>query len=166
MKIIEKLSTYAALIGVIGAIGGGFYAWGEFNTRLSALENEPPVNLQPLKTKDKELEKQFDDVLLYANEYKVDLIDRIKKVDDKIQPVDLTAVFKEIGKVKEQIAMLDIPEPFIIDPIIAPIRQTIKSLESVISELSKQVAIALKENELQDSQIEEIKLESKNPLGN
>ena len=166
MKIIEKLSTYAALVGVIGAIGGGFYAWGEFNTRLSALENEPPVNLQPLKTKDKELEKQFDDVLLYANEYKVDLIDRIKKVDDKIQPVDLTAVFKEIGKVKEQIAMLDIPEPFIIDPIIAPIRQTIKSLESVISALSKQVAIALKENELQDSQIEEIKLESKNPLGN
>ena len=68
MKIIEKLSTYAALVGVIGAIGGGFYAWGEFNTRLSALENEPPVNLQPLKTKDKELEKQFDDVLLYANE--------------------------------------------------------------------------------------------------
>ncbi len=166
MKIIEKLSTYAALIGVIGAIGGGFYAWGEFNTRLSALENEPPVNLQPLKTKDKELEKQFDDVLLYANEYKVDLIDRIKKVDDKIQPVDLTAVFKEIGKVKEQIAMLDIPEPFIIDPILAPIRQTIKSLESVISELSKQVAIALKENELQDSQIEEIKLESNNPLSN
>ena len=166
MKIIEKLSTYAALVGVIGAIGGGFYAWGEFNTRLSALENEPPINLQPLKTKDKELEKQFDDVLLYANEYKVDLIDRIKKVDDKIQPVDLTAVFKEIGKVKEQIAMLDIPEPFIIDPILAPIRQTIKSLENVISELSKQVAIALKENELQDSQIEEIKLESNNPLSN
>ena len=166
MKIIEKLSTYAALVGVIGAIGGGFYAWGEFNTRLSALENEPPINLQPLKTKDKELEKQFDDVLLYANEYKVDLIDRIKKVDDKIQPVDLTAVFKEIGKVKEQIAMLDIPEPFIIDPILAPIRQTIKSLESIISELSKQVAIALKENELQDSQIEEIKLESNNPLSN
>ena len=166
MKIIEKLSTYAALIGVIGAIGGGFYAWGEFNTRLSALENEPPVNLQPLKTKDKELEKQFDDVLLYANEYKVDLIDRIKKVDDKKQPVDLTAVFKEREKVKEQIAMLDIPEPFIIDPILAPIRQTIKSLENVISELSKQVAIALKENELQDSQIEEIKLESNNPLAN
>ena len=165
MKIIEKLSTYAALVGVIGAIGGGFYAWGEFNTRLSALENEPPVNLQPLKNKDKELAKQFDEVLLYANEYKVDLIDRIKKVDDKIQPVDLTVVFKEIAKVREQIAMLDIPEPFIIDPIIAPIRQTIKSLESVISELSKQVAIALKENELQDSQIEEIKLESDNPLG-
>ena len=165
MKIMDKLSTYAALIGTVTAIGGGFYAWGEFNTRLSALESEPPVNLQPLHTKDKELEKQFDEVLLYANEYKVDLIDRIKKVDDKIQPVDLTKVYKEIGKIREELAMLDIPEPFIIDPFIAPIRETIKSLESIISELSKQVAIALKENELQDSQIEEIKLESDNPLG-
>jgi len=166
MKIMDKLSTYAALIGTVTAIGGGFYAWGEFNTRLSALENEPPVNLQPLVEKDKELAEQFDEVLLYANEYKVDLIDRIKKVDDKIQPVDLTAVFKEIGKIREEIAMLDIPEPFIIDPIIAPIRETIKSIEGVISELSKQIAIALKENELQNTQIEEIKLESNNPLSN
>jgi len=50
MKIIDKLSTYAALIGVISAIGGGFYAWGEFNTRLSAIEKKPPVNLTPLKS--------------------------------------------------------------------------------------------------------------------
>ena len=166
MKIIEKLSTYAALLGVIGAIGGGFYTWGQFNSRLDAIEGTPPVNLKPLHEKDKALEKQFDEVLLYANEYKVDLIDRIKKVDDKIQPVDLTVVFKEIAKVREQIAMLDIPEPFIIDPIIAPIRETIKSLEGILSELSKQVAIALKENELQDVQIEEIKTKSNNPLSN
>ena len=111
MKIIEKLSTYAALLGVIGAIGGGFYTWGQFNSRLDMLEAEPPVNLAPLKEKDKELEKKIDEALLYANEYKVDLIDRIKKVDDKIVPTDLTLVFKEMGKVKEQIAMLDIPEP-------------------------------------------------------
>lgn len=26
------------LVGVVGAIGGGFYAWGEFNTRLSNIE--------------------------------------------------------------------------------------------------------------------------------
>ena len=37
-NIVDKLSTYAALIGVVTAIGGGFYAWGEFNTRLSAIE--------------------------------------------------------------------------------------------------------------------------------
>ena len=166
MKIIEKLSTYAALLGVIGAIGGGFYTWGKFNSRLDAIEGTPPGNLKPLHEKDKALEKQFDEVLLYANEYKVDLIDRIKNVDDKIQPVDLTLVFKEIGKIREEIAMLDIPEPFIIDPIIAPIRETIKSIEGLISELSKQIAIALKENELQNTQIEEIKLESNNPLSN
>ena len=52
MKIMDKLSTYAALIGVIGAIGGGFYAWGEFNNRLTVLENEPPVSLVSLKQKD------------------------------------------------------------------------------------------------------------------
>jgi hypothetical protein len=37
-NLMDKLSTYAALIGVVGAIGGGFYTWGEFNTRLSAIE--------------------------------------------------------------------------------------------------------------------------------
>ena len=165
MKIMDKLSTYAALIGVIGAIGGGFYTWGQFNSRLDAIESTPAVNLSPLKEKDKELNLKIDEALLYANEYKVDLIDRIAKVEEKIQPVDLTSVYKEIGKVKEQIAMLDIPEPFIIQPFIAPINETIRSIESLISELSKQVAIALKENELQDIQLEEIKLQSTNPLG-
>ena len=162
MKIIEKLSTYAALLGVIGAIGGGFYTWGQFNSRLDAIEGTPPVNLKPLHEKDKALEKQFDEVLLYANEYKVDLIDRIKKVDDKIQPVDLTIVFKEIAKIREQIAMIDIPEPDILDPLY----QSIKALETIIAEVSKQIAIALKENELQDVQIEEIKAKSNNPLSN
>ena len=104
MKIIEKLSTYAALIGVIGAIGGGFYTWGQFNSRLDAIEATPPVNLSPLKEKDKELNAKVDSALLYANEYKVDLIDRIAQVEEKIQPVDLTSVFSQIGKVREEIA--------------------------------------------------------------
>ena len=171
---MDKLSTYAALIGVISAIGGGFYAWGEFNTRLSAIEKKPPVNLQPLKQKDKELEKQFDEVLLYANEYKVDLIDRIKKVDDKIQttdltdvyarisevetkikPTDLTNVYAEIAKVREELAALDIPEVVDLKPLI-------KSLQ----ELEKALAIVQKENEVQDAMIEEIKLKANNPLAN
>ena len=164
---MDKLSTYAALIGTVTAIGGGFYAWGEFNTRLSALESEPPVNLQPLHSKDKELEKQLDEVLLYANEYKVDLIDRIATVEEKIQPVDLTKVFKEIGKIREQIAML--PKPIDTKPILESL-QTLEEygweLEEDIEQLSKDVAIVKKENELQDVQIEEIKLKSNNPLSN
>ena len=38
-EIFNKLSSYAALIGVIGAIGGGVMAWGEFNNRIEQLEN-------------------------------------------------------------------------------------------------------------------------------
>ena len=37
--MFSKLSSYAALLGVIGAIGGGFMAWGEFNNRIAQLEN-------------------------------------------------------------------------------------------------------------------------------
>ena len=182
MKIIDKLSTYAALIGVISAIGGGFYAWGEFNTRLSAIEDEPPVNLQPLHTKDKELMQKVDDALLYANEYKVDLIDRIKKVDDKIKPVDLTVVFKEIAKLREEVAMLDIPDDVDLKPISKELKRlseelvrivatipksvNLKPLEEAIQVIEKALAIVKKENEVQDAMIEEIKLKENNPLAN
>ncbi len=165
MKIIEKLSTYAALIGVIGAIGGGFYTWGQFNTRLDAIEAAPAVDLSPLVAKDRELAAKIDEALLYANEYKVDLIDRIKQVDDKIVPVDLTSVFKEIGKVREQIAML--PEPADLQPILDQLQLLEEygwELEENIEELSKAVAIVAKENELQDIQIKEIKKNANNPL--
>ena len=166
MKIMDKLSTYAALLGVIGAIGGGFYTWGQFNTRLDAIEATPPVNLSPLKEKDKELNAKVDSALLYANEYKVDLIDRIAKVEEQIKPTDLTKVFKEIGKVREQIAML--PEPANLKPLIERLKILEEygwELEEDLEELSKQLAITSKENEVQDAQIEEIKLQSKNPLG-
>tara|TARA_R100000231_G_scaffold66672_1_gene53414 strand:- start:50 stop:529 length:480 start_codon:yes stop_codon:yes gene_type:complete len=157
MKILDKLSTYAALIGTVTAIGGGFYAWGEFNNRLSVLEGEPPVNLQPLHSKDKELSVKISENLDLTNEYKVDLIDRIEKVDDKIVPVDLTTVFGEIAKVRESIAMIDIPN-------ISGLKKDIKEIKDTLTEMEKNIAIALKENELQDTMIEEIKLKSNNPL--
>ena len=166
MKIMDKLSTYAALLGVIGAIGGGFYTWGQFNSRLDAIESTPAVNLSPLKEKDKELNLKIDSALLYANEYKVDLIDRIAKVEEQIKPTDLTLVFKEIGKIREQIAML--PEPANLKPLLEQLQMLEEygwELEEDIEELSKDVAIVKKENEVQDAQIEEIKLQSKNPLG-
>jgi hypothetical protein len=159
MKIIEKLSTYAALIGVIGAIGGGFYTWGQFNTRLDAIESTPAVDLSPLKNKDKELNTKIDEALLYANEYKVDLIDRIKKVDDKIIPVDLTIVFKDIAKVREQMAMIDIPN-------IDGLKKDIKEIKAALSEMERKLAVVAKENELQDILIEEMKTRANNPLAN
>jgi len=182
MKIIEKLSTYAALIGVIGAIGGGFYTWGQFNTRLDIIEKKPPINLKPLHEKDKALTQQFDEVLLYANEYKVDLIDRIAKVEEKIIPVDLTLVFKEIAKVREEVAMLDIPDDVDLKPISKELKQlseelirvaatipkaiSLKPIEEAIQAIEKALAIVKKENEVQDAEIKEIKLKANNPLAN
>jgi len=167
MKIMDKLSTYAALLGVIGAIGGGFYTWGQFNSRLDAIESTPAVNLSSLKEKDKELASKVDEALLYANEYKVDLIDRIAKVEEQIKPTDLTSVFKEIGKIREQIAML--PERANLKPILSSLKELEEycwELEEDIEELSKDVAIVKKENELQNILIEEIKLKGNNPLSN
>jgi len=154
MKIVEKLSTYAALIGVIGAIGGGFYTWGQFNLRLDQIENKEfvvneTVDLSPVEEK--------------ISELKVELIDRIKAgdkdVESKIKPQDLSGLLASIQDVREQVAAI---RPH---PSLDPIYNSIKALETIVTEVAKQIAIALKENELQDIQIEEIKESTSNPLG-
>jgi len=162
MKIVEKLSTYAALIGVIGAIGGGFYTWGQFNTRLDTIEKKKfvvnqTVDLDPLHEKISTLE--------------VELIDRIKAgdtaVEAKIKPQDLTGILKSIQEVREKVAGL--PKPANLKPILEKLKMLEEygwELEEDIEELSKQTAIISKENELQDILIEEIKEASNNPLAN
>jgi len=157
MKIVEKLSTYAALIGVIGAIGGGFYTWGQFNTRLDTIENKKfvvneTVDLDPLHEKISTLE--------------VELIDRIEAgdtaVEAKIKPQDLTGILRSVQEVREQVAGLKIPEA----TDLRPLNAAIKELETRIAELKQAVAIVQKENQLQDILIEEIKEASNNPLAN
>ena len=162
MKIIEKRSTYAALIGVIGAIGGGFYTWGQFNTRLDTIEKKKfvvnqTVDLDPINDKISTLE--------------VDLIDRIEAgdtaVEAKIKPQDLTGLLKSIQEVREKVAGL--PKPANLKPILEKLKMLEEygwELEEDIEELSKQTAIISKENELQDILIEEIKEASNNPLAN
>ena len=168
MKIVEKLSTYAALIGVIGAIGGGFYTWGRFNTRLDTIENKKfvvnqTVDLDPLHEKISILE--------------VNLIDRIEAgdtaVEAKIKPQDLTGILRSVQDVREQVAGLKIPK----ETDLGPLNKSIKELEKKIANLGKDVnakmadlnqsvAIVQKENQLQDILIEEIKDASNNPLAN
>ena len=58
--LINKLSTYVSLIGVICAIGGGFYAWGEFQTRLNALEGVSSTDLSGVHAELKELREKLD----------------------------------------------------------------------------------------------------------
>ena len=38
--IFNKLASYGALLGVIGGIGAGFAAWGEFHNRIAQLEDK------------------------------------------------------------------------------------------------------------------------------
>jgi|TARA_R110002167_G_scaffold18206_1_gene68595 hypothetical protein len=162
MKIVEKLSTYAALIGVVGAIGGGFYTWGQFNLRLDQIEKKKfvvnqTVDLAPIEDK--------------ISKLKVELIDRIEAgdtaVEAKIKPQDLTGLLKSIQEVREKVAGL--PKPANTKPIydsLTKLEEYAWELEEDIEELSKQTAIVSKENELQDIQIQEIKESTNNPLSN
>jgi len=161
MKVIDKLSTYAALIGVVTAIGGGFYAWGEFNNRISVLEKKKfvvneKVDLDPVNEKISNLE--------------VNLIDRIKEgdreVEAKIKPQDLSGLLASIQEVREQLAGLKIPNVKPIEAALKELEEYGWELEEDIEELSKDVAIVKKENELQDILIEEIKTKANNPLAN
>jgi len=167
MKIIEKLSTYAALIGVIGAIGGGFYTWGQFNTRLDTIEKKKfvvnqTVDLAPIEDK--------------ISTLKVELIDRIEAgdtaVEAKIKPQDLSGLLKSIQEVREKVAGLKIPAATNLGPLNNSIKELDakiadlgKSMNKQIAELNQDVAIVQKENELQDILMEEIKAANSNPLG-
>tara|TARA_R100001443_G_scaffold70070_1_gene78521 strand:+ start:61 stop:327 length:267 start_codon:yes stop_codon:yes gene_type:complete len=68
-NILPKLQQYITIVGVITAIGGGFYTWGQFNLRLDQIEakTKKSVNLNPVKesvatltTKVDSLEKRLD----------------------------------------------------------------------------------------------------------
>jgi len=61
-NILPKLQQYITIAGVITAIGGGFYTWGQFNLRLDNIEKRKfkTVNIAPLETKVDNVEKRLD----------------------------------------------------------------------------------------------------------
>tara|TARA_R110002012_G_C11343986_1_gene578690 strand:+ start:341 stop:640 length:300 start_codon:yes stop_codon:yes gene_type:complete len=80
--LVNKLSTYAALLGVIGAIGGGFMAWGEFNNRIAQLENKEfvvneTVDLSDINQKIENLIKEIETLKgdIKINNAKIDFVD-------------------------------------------------------------------------------------------
>jgi len=156
-NMVTKLSSVAALLGVIGAIGAGFVQYGKLTAKIDELDNRKAVinetvDLSPLEERISILE--------------VDVIDRINVVEEQIKPTDLSGVFAEIGKVKEQIAML--PKPANLKPIQESLKELEEyawELEEDIEVLSKDVAVVKKENELQDVLIQEVKELNSNPLG-
>ena len=63
-NILPKLQQWVTIVGVITAIGGGFYTWGQFNLRLDNIEKRKfkTVDIAPLETKVENLEKRLDRV--------------------------------------------------------------------------------------------------------
>ena len=167
-NLVTKLSSVAALLGVVGAIGAGFVQYGKLTAKIDELDKRKvvinqSVDLDPLHEKISVLE--------------VELIDRIEAgdtaVEAKIKPQDLTGMLKSIQEVREKVAGLKIPE----ETDLGPLNKSIKELEKKIADLGKavnakmadlnqSVAIVQKENQLQDILIEEIKEASNNPLAN
>ena len=124
MKIIDKLTTYASLIGVIGAIGGGFYAWGEFNTRLSNIEKKKHVinevvDLTPVNDK-------------IAN-IRVEVIDRIKLIEEKLEEES-----------DEGLGMIELD----LEELQLEVTEGLSEIKETLSDIKKDVAIVKKENEL------------------
>ena len=156
-SLVTKLSSIAALLGVLGAIGAGFVQYGKLTAKITELDKRKAVinqsvDLDPLHEKISALE--------------VDLIDRIKagdkEVEAKIKPQDLSGLLKSIQEVREQVAGLNIPK----ETDLKPLNEAIKELENKISKLDTDVKIVQKENQLQDVLIEEIKTKANNPLAN
>jgi len=92
-NLMDKLSTYAALVGVIGAIGGGFYAWGEFNTRLSAVEGVEQATYDLSG-----IEKNSKDIAV---------------VNEKIGKLDLSGIAVVDQKVKDNVKAISENEEWI-----------------------------------------------------
>jgi len=161
-NMITKLSSIAALLGVIGAIGAGFVQYGKLTAKIIELDKRKSVinqtvDLSPIEEKISNLE--------------VELIDRIEagdnKVESKIKPQDLSGLLSSIQEVREKVAGL--PKPANLKPLLESLTKLEEyawELEEDIEEISKQTAIVSKENELQDILIEEIKTKANNPLAN
>ena len=171
MKIIEKLSTYAALIGVIGAIGGGFYTWGQFNLRLDQIENKEFVvnetvdlsgvdsSINEINVKLKELETQ---IISMDNNVLDDLRNDIAGNSNDMKSITQD-IIKDIKVLENAINNFATEDD--LDGLDKKLRKPLDKIKETVEELVRNVAIIQKENELQDVLIEEVKQLNSNPLG-
>lgn len=146
---MNKLTTYASLIGVIGAIGGGFYAWGEFNTRLDAIESKKAINVAPLEDKIVSMNEK-------VSALEVDLIDRITALKEQVEGNS------ELDLVELELAIEDVEVA--ISEKLDVLGADLGAMKDTLTEMDKKVRIVEKENELQDEKIESNRLKASNPL--
>ena len=78
-NMITKLSSVAALLGVVGAIGAGFVQYGKLTAKIDELDNRKAVINETV---------DLDPIVEKIATLEVDLIDRIQEVENKIKPTD------------------------------------------------------------------------------
>ncbi len=143
-NIVDKLSTYAALIGVVSAIGGGFYAWGEFNTRLQAIEGTEAADVSGIISNG----------------------EAIASIEARLDGISIPDV-SGIADNSQRIAVLENEDTADDnEEWIEELEQKISKNKDAVGESDKKVAVALKELELLKLEIQELKLKSSNPLAN
>ena len=164
--MIQKLTSIGALIGVVLTIGGGFYTWGQFNTRLDTIENKEfvvneTVDLAPINEKISNLE--------------VEILDRMSALEDEWMARDndtnddilndIAGINLDIKELQKEIKIADQQLQSNISDLRGDTFKEFGKLRDLINELSKLISIVQKENELQNILIDEIKTQNSNPLG-
>ena len=133
---MDKLTTYASLVGVVTAIGGGFYAWGEFNTRLSAIEGSG-VDVSGISKNAEE----------------------IAVINEKIGNLDLSGIAVVEENSKTNAKGIEDNEEWIEE-----VEGKVGKNKDLIADVEKKATVNEKTIQLFKLEIEELKLKAKNPL--
>ena len=144
---MQKLTSYASLIGVVAAIGGGFMAWGEFNNRIAQLENKEfvineTVDLAPINEKISTLE--------------VEILDRMSALEDEWMARDndslddistdiLTAKSDSINR-DEKLAAADKEMMKKMSEFSSEVFKEFGKIRDLINDLNKKIAVAEKQS--------------------
>ena len=163
--MIQKLTSISALIGVVLTIGGGFYTWGQFNTRLDTIENKEfvvneTVDLAPVNEKISTLEVEILDRMS-------DLEDEWMNRDNNSTDVLLNDIAGINSELKDLIEDMNDGDQQLQLNIVNTSDKTFKEfgkIRDMINDMNKLITIVQKENELQTILIDEIKAENSNPL--
>ena len=164
--MIQKLTSYASLLGVISAITAGGIAYGEFSNRLSTIENKEfvvneTVDLGPVNDKIAKLEVQILDRMSALED---EWMARDNDSNDDILN-DIAGINSDIKDVKKDIASADQQLQSNVSDLRGDTFKEFGKVRDLINELNKLITIVQKENELQTILIDEIKTENSNPLG-
>ena len=164
--MIEQLTRWSSLAGVVAALGSGFYAYGIFENRISQLENtefvvNETVDLAPVNEKIADLE--------------VEILDRMSALEDEWMERDNDSnddILNDIAGLKSDVENLfdkaSAADKQLQLNIVELSDKTFKEfgkMRDLINELNKKVAVAEKQSELNKILIDEIKAEASNPLG-